>query len=41
MALTDAECIRLMPELNGLSLDIRELKGGITNRLYRIQFGGV
>jgi thiamine kinase-like enzyme len=39
MELTAAECIRLMPELNGLVLDIRELKGGITNRLYRVKSG--
>ena len=39
MELTAAECVRLMPELNGLSLNIRELKGGITNRLYRVQSG--
>ena len=30
-------CIRLMPELKGLELDIQELKGGITNRLYRVR----
>jgi thiamine kinase-like enzyme len=39
MEVTAAECIRLMSELNGLVLDIRELKGGITNRLYRVQSG--
>lgn len=39
MELTANECIRLMPELSGLSIDIRELKGGITNRLYRIKSG--
>jgi len=30
-------CINLMPELKGLDLEIRELKGGITNRLYRVK----
>jgi thiamine kinase-like enzyme len=30
------ECRRLLPELSGLSVDICELKGGITNRLYRV-----
>lgn len=30
-------CISLMPELSGLDLDIRELKGGITNKLYRVK----
>ncbi len=30
-------CIRLMPELKGLDLEIEELKGGITNRLYRVK----
>jgi thiamine kinase-like enzyme len=39
MELTPAECIRLMPELDGQILDIRELKGGITNRLYRVRSG--
>ena len=39
MELNTAECIRLMPELKGLSLDIWELKGGITNRLYRVKSG--
>lgn len=33
---TYADCIRLMPEWSGLALEIRELKGGITNRLYRV-----
>ena len=28
-----------MPEWTGLALDIRELKGGITNRLYRVTSG--
>jgi thiamine kinase-like enzyme len=30
------DCIRLMPEWDGLALEIRELKGGITNQLYRV-----
>ena len=34
-----ADCIRLMPEWDGLALQIRELKGGITNRLYRVTAG--
>ena len=29
-------CLDLMPELKGLELRIQELKGGITNRLYRV-----
>ena len=29
-------CVDLMPELKGLELCIQELKGGITNRLYRV-----
>jgi thiamine kinase-like enzyme len=29
-------CVDLMPELRGLEPNIRELKGGITNRLYRV-----
>ena len=29
-------CLDLMPELKGLELCIQELKGGITNRLYRV-----
>jgi len=29
--------IRLIPELKGLDLEIEELKGGITNRLYRVK----
>jgi thiamine kinase-like enzyme len=37
MEFTDADCIRLMPELNGQELEIQELKGGITNTLYRVQ----
>lgn len=35
-AFTVDRCIDLMPELTGLDLDIQELKGGITNRLYRV-----
>ena len=37
MEFTDADCIRLMPELNGQELEIQELKGGITNTLYRVK----
>jgi len=40
MELDTAECIRLMPELKGQSLEIRDLKGGITNRLYRVKSSG-
>jgi len=29
-------CLDLMPELKGFDLNIQELKGGITNRLYRV-----
>jgi len=36
MEFTYADCIRLMPEWNGLALDIQKLKGGITNQLYRV-----
>ena len=36
MEFTTADCVKLMPEWNGLALDIRELKGGITNQLYRV-----
>jgi thiamine kinase-like enzyme len=36
MKFTVADCVRLMPEWNDLALDIRELKGGITNQLYRV-----
>jgi thiamine kinase-like enzyme len=32
-----ADCIKLMDELRGLDLDIQELKGGITNKLYRVK----
>lgn len=39
MEFTYADCVRLMPEWNGLALEIRELKGGITNRLYRVTSG--
>jgi thiamine kinase-like enzyme len=31
------DCIKLMSELEGLELNIQELKGGITNRLYRVK----
>ena len=37
MEFTHADCIRLMDELRGLELDIQELKGGITNKLYRVK----
>jgi thiamine kinase-like enzyme len=37
MELTPDSCINLMPELKGLELDIQELKGGITNKLYRVK----
>jgi thiamine kinase-like enzyme len=36
MDLTVKLCIDLMPELTGLNPNIQELKGGITNRLYRV-----
>jgi thiamine kinase-like enzyme len=39
MEFTSADCVKLMPEWDGLALDIRELKGGITNRLYRVTSG--
>jgi thiamine kinase-like enzyme len=39
MKFTNADCVKLMPEWDGLALDIRELKGGITNRLYRVTSG--
>jgi len=39
MEFTYADCVKLMPEWNGLALDIRELKGGITNQLYRVTSG--
>jgi len=29
-------CVHLIPELKGLELSIKELKGGITNKLYRV-----
>ncbi|MBN2324469.1 MAG: phosphotransferase [Spirochaetes bacterium] len=35
--LTPARFISLMPELEGLKLRIDELKGGITNKLYRVR----
>lgn len=37
MELTYNRCISLMPELRGATLDIQELKGGITNKLYRVK----
>lgn len=37
MEFTHDDCIKLMPEWNGLDLDIGELKGGITNALYRVR----
>jgi thiamine kinase-like enzyme len=39
MEFTSADCVKLMPEWDDLVLDIRELKGGITNRLYRVTSG--
>jgi len=39
MEFTYADCIKLMPEWNGLTLHIRALKGGITNQLYRVTSG--
>jgi thiamine kinase-like enzyme len=36
MEFTYNDCVRLMPEWKGQALEIRELKGGITNRLYRV-----
>ena len=30
-------CVSLLPEMRGLKLHIQELKGGITNRLYRVK----
>jgi thiamine kinase-like enzyme len=35
--LTEETLVELMPELKGLDLTIDELKGGITNKLYRVQ----
>ena len=40
MALTYEDCIGLMPELEGQALDIRRLKGGLTNTLYRVKAAG-
>ncbi len=37
MAFTYEDCVKLMPELKRSSFDITELKGGITNRLYRVK----
>jgi thiamine kinase-like enzyme len=39
MEFTYADCVKLMPEWIGLELDIRVLKGGITNQLYRVTSG--
>jgi len=39
MEFTYADCVKLLPEWDGLALDIRELKGGITNQLYRVTSG--
>jgi thiamine kinase-like enzyme len=39
MEFTYDDCVKLMPEWNGLALEIRELKGGITNQLYRVTSG--
>ena len=39
MEFTYDDCIKLMPEWNGPDLAILELKGGITNTLYRVQTG--
>lgn len=39
MEFTYADCVRLMPEWKGLALEIRQLKGGITNQLYRVTSG--
>ncbi len=35
--LTYEQCINLMPELKGYEIKISDLKGGITNRLYRVR----
>ena len=34
---TEEVCLQLLPEWNGLDIQITELKGGITNKLYRVQ----
>lgn len=36
MDFTIENCASLIPELSGMELKIRELKGGITNQLYRV-----
>jgi thiamine kinase-like enzyme len=36
-AFTKAVCYELLPEWKGLDIDITQLKGGITNKLYRIR----
>ncbi len=40
MEFTYDDCVRLMPEWSGLALEIRELKGGITNQLYLVTSPG-
>jgi len=35
--LTEERCLLMMPELSGLDIEISELKGGITNKLYRVR----
>lgn len=40
MELSEADLIRLMPELKGQTLEIMDLKGGITNRLFRVKSSG-
>ena len=37
MTFTYEDCVKLMPELTDSSFDIVALKGGITNRLYRVK----
>jgi thiamine kinase-like enzyme len=37
--LTSERCVELMPELQGCDINISELKGGITNKLYRVSSG--
>ena len=34
---TEEVCLGLLPEWKGLDIQITELKGGITNKLYRVQ----
>ena len=40
VGLTYEHCIELMPEWQGLDLEISVLTGGITNKLYRVQLPG-